>query len=558
MRLGKGDYVKRAGDPPDGFYVVIEGRIEWTSKVRGQDVFVVSLGPGEFWGQELLSYGEALPGKRTCRDARSPVTRSRPDDFWRMLSDLSLDPAQPRGHSWWNVRQPGGGRTQQHAKLISLGTMAAGLAHELNNPAAAVGRSAHEASEIFRESSARAVRLGALDMSPEERLVVAGLPEEVAARAENAGELDSLERSDLEDEVALWLEDRGVEEAWDVSPTLVAAGLDATWLDDLEGRLPGGHVGDVLAWLASEVAGDELLREIGYASTRISELVGAVKSYSYMDKTASREVDVHAGLNSTLIMLGHKLKKGDVEVVRDYEENLPLVCGHGGELNQVWTNLIDNAIDAVDGHGRITVRTASENGRVLVEIADDGPGIPRRGAGQDLRTLLHHKGRGQGHGPRPRHLPPRGRRRPQGRHPRPLRTGRHPLPGAATGGRTGRRRDRHRQGPQDGGRSVMRPLQDERAEQGFTPEQVAGAHALRQRAQLADRRLPLRRDRHRGQLLRRARGGGQDLAPRRRRGDLARHPPDRRVHRRARGSHGEDLDPQGAGRRAEPYLGDRL
>jgi signal transduction histidine kinase len=297
------------------------------------------------------------------------------EDFWRMLSDC---PSILRNLVALVVERFGnlGEAEQQHAKLISLGTMAAGLAHELNNPAAAVGRSAHEAREIFRESSARALRLGALDMSPEVRLLVAGLPEEVATRAENAGELDSLERSDLEDEVALWLEDRGVEESWDVSPTLVAAGLDATWLDDLEGRLPSGHVGDVVTWLASEVAGDELLREIGYASTRISELVGAVKSHSYMDKAASKEVDVHAGLNSTLIMLGHKLKKGDVEVVRDYEENLPLVCGHGGELNQVWTNLIDNAIDAVEGHGRITVRTASENGRVLVEIADDGPGIP--------------------------------------------------------------------------------------------------------------------------------------------------------------------------------------
>jgi signal transduction histidine kinase len=104
--------------------------------------------------------------------------------------------------------------------------------------------------------------------------------------------------------------------------------------------------------------------------------VGAVKSYSHMDKAASREVDVHAGLNSTLMLLGHKLKKGDVEVVRDYEKDLPHVCGHAGELNQVWTNLIDNAIDAVEGRGRITLRTASEDGRVLVEVADDGPGIP--------------------------------------------------------------------------------------------------------------------------------------------------------------------------------------
>jgi signal transduction histidine kinase len=374
MRLEKGDYVKKAGDSPDGFYVVIEGQIEWTSEVRGQDVFVQSLGPGEFWGQELLLTGKPYPvSGRAVTPVRLYAIET--DDFWRMLSDC---PSILRKLMALVVERFGnlGEAEQQHAKLISLGTMAAGLAHELNNPAAAVGRSAHEAREIFRESSAKAIRLGTLDMSPEERLVVAGLPEEVVARAENTGELDSLERSDLEDEVALWLEDRGVEEAWEVSPTLVAAGLDVTWLDELEGRLPGGYAGDVVTWLASEVAGDELLREIGYASIRISELVGAVKSYSYMDKTASKEVDVHAGLNNTLIMLGHKLKKGDIEVVRDYEKNLPPVCGHGGELNQVWTNLIDNAIDAVDGHGRITVRTASENGRVLIEIADDGPGIP--------------------------------------------------------------------------------------------------------------------------------------------------------------------------------------
>jgi signal transduction histidine kinase len=374
LLLRKGDYIKRAGDPPDGFYVVIEGRIEWMSRVRGQDFFVQSLTAGEFWGHEPLLTGRPYPvSGRAVTDVRLYVLET--DDFWRMLSDC---PSILRNLVAIVVERFGnlGEAERQHARLVSLGTMAAGLAHELNNPAAAVGRSAHEAREIFRESSARAIRLGALDLSPEERLIVAGLPAEAAARAENAWEPDSLERSDLEDEVALWLEDRGVEEAWDLSPTLVGAGLDATWLDELEGRLQGGHVGDVVSWLALEVAGDELLREIGYASTRISELVGAVKSYSYMDKAASREVDVHAGLNSTLIMLGHKLKKGDVEVVRDFEKDLPPVCGHGGELNQVWTNLLDNAIDAVDGRGRITVRTASENGRVLVEISDDGPGIP--------------------------------------------------------------------------------------------------------------------------------------------------------------------------------------
>jgi signal transduction histidine kinase len=362
ISLRPGDYVKKEGDPPEGFYVVIEGQIEWTSKIHQQDVYVQSLGAGEFWGHELLLTGKPYPvSGRALTAVRLYMLET--DDFWRMLSDcpsILRNLVASLVERWGNL----GVAEQQHAKLISLGTMAAGLAHELNNP------------EAFRLSSAKAVELGALGMSPEERLIVAGLPEDVASRAENARELDSLERSDLEDEVALWLEDRGVEEAWNLSPTLVGAGLDAQWLDGLENRLSESSIGEVVAWLASEVAGEELLREIRHASTRISELVGAVKSYSHMDKAASRQVDVHAGLNSTLILLGHKLKKGDVEVVRDYEKNLPRVCGHAGELNQVWTNLLDNAIDAVDGHGRITIRTASENGRILVEVCDDGPGIP--------------------------------------------------------------------------------------------------------------------------------------------------------------------------------------
>ena len=174
----------------------------------------------------------------------------------------------------------------------------------------------------------------------------------------------------------MWLEDRGVEEGWEISSTLAGAGLDTAWLEELAERVPQEALGGVLGWLRATMAGDELLREIEGGSARISELVGAIKTFTHMDKAASRKVDVHAGLNSTLIMLGHKLKKGDVEVVRDYEKDLPHVCGHASELNQVWTNLLDNAIDAVDGQGRITVRTASEDGRVLVEVSDDGPGIP--------------------------------------------------------------------------------------------------------------------------------------------------------------------------------------
>jgi signal transduction histidine kinase len=397
IQLETGARIATQGDPPDGFYVVLEGETEWTRRIGGQDAFVVKLGEGSAFAERNLVLDAPYP---TTGHAVTPVRLFKLDvsSFWEMLR---ICPEVLRGILATSV-----GRaelhesvSQQHAKLISLGTMAAGLAHELNNPAAAVGRSAQEAREAFRESSFRAVKLGELGMSPAERAFVAGLPDAVAERAEGTPALDSLERSDREDEVAIWLEDHGVEEAWDLSPALVGAGLDVDWLENLADRLSNRtSLGNVLAWLASEITGDELLREIRQAAARISELVGAVKSYSHMDKASQKEADVHEGLENTLVMLGHKLKKGNVEVVRDYAEDLPRVCAHGSELNQVWTNLIDNAIDAVAGEGHIKVRTARENDRVLVEIADDGPGIPEEIRDRVFEPFFTTKDVGEGTG----------------------------------------------------------------------------------------------------------------------------------------------------------------
>ncbi|MGF1473920.1 MAG: ATP-binding protein [Rubrobacteraceae bacterium] len=397
LDLESGATIATQGDPPDGFYMILEGETEWTQNVGGEEVYVVTLGAGDIFAELILVLDEPYPTTgRATTDLR--LYKISPDAFWNMLtvcpevlrSVVSTSAERAQLHETVS---------QQQAKLASLGTLAAGLAHELNNPAAAISRSAQEAREVFRSSSARAIELNGLEMTPEEREFVAGLPEAAARRAEEAPQLDSLDQSDREDEVAIWLEDRDVEEAWDLSPTLVAAGLDEAWLGGLaehisdEKNIPG-----VLNWLVAEMNGDELLREIEDGSARISELVKAIKSYSHMDKAPLQQVDIHEGLESTLTMLGHKLKKGDVRVERDYAGELPRVCAHGSELNQVWTNLLDNAIDAVAGEGRIEVRTGRENGRILVEISDSGPGIPEEAQGKIFEPFFTTKDVGKGTG----------------------------------------------------------------------------------------------------------------------------------------------------------------
>lgn len=207
--------------------------------------------------------------------------------------------------------------------------------------------------------------------------------------------LDPLEQGDKEDDLPDRLEERGVEDAWELAPTLVAAGVDAESLEEL--RVEDEVLEVAVEWLGATLSLAGLADEMEKSVGRISELVGAMKEYSYMDKASYQEVDVHKGLESTLTMLTHKLKKG-VEVVQDYDRSLPRICAHGGELNQAWTNLLDNAIDAMEGEGRLRIRTSRDGGCVHVEITDSGPGVPKEFRNRIFEPFFTTKDVGEGTG----------------------------------------------------------------------------------------------------------------------------------------------------------------
>jgi signal transduction histidine kinase len=217
-------------------------------------------------------------------------------------------------------------------------------------------------------------------------------------RRKAAPQLSPLEASDREDELAGWLEDHGVAESWEIAPTLVAAGLDAAWLEELAKVLPPRHLGAGLTYPVRALESDSLLDEITEATGRISELLASVKQYTQMDRAPLQTFDVHEGLDATLTMLGHKLGDG-IDLVRDYDRSLPHIAAFPGELNQVWTNLIDNAVDAMDGHGTLTVRTRPGiDDRLVVEIRDTGPGVPDEVRSRIFEPFFTTKPMGKGTG----------------------------------------------------------------------------------------------------------------------------------------------------------------
>ena len=372
-----GEVMFRKGDKPEAMVVYLEGESHAYWDVSDHDIVYISHA-----GDQKTEVSGMLPFSRMTEFQVTgyAVTDVRllwfPVRFFpEMMQRMPLLVERLVGIMSDRVREAAT-LDQQQDKLIALGKLSAGLAHELNNPAAGATRAANDLIETLKELRAADMRLCSHDLNEEQQESIDAFESKAIDHTATAKQLNSLDQSDREDEVSEWLEAHGIGEPWKLSGNLVEAGMDSAALEQLLGEIPSTATADVLARVNCQLAAAKLASEIKTATARITELVGAIKEYSYMDQAKVQELDVHKGLDNTLLILKYKLKKKNISVTREYAESLPLIKAYGSELNQVWTNLIVNAVDAMSEGGKLKVRTKREPTDIMVEIRDNGGGIP--------------------------------------------------------------------------------------------------------------------------------------------------------------------------------------
>src|SRR5579863_3367435 len=392
LHLKAGDFYLRQGDPADAMFVILEGLLQGRGELGGETV-VFNVEPGDVTGllpfsrmKQFTVSGRAVTDSRALRFPASlfPELVQKMPVLTQRLVGLMSDRIRETTRL-----------EQQRDRLASLGKLSAGLAHELNNPASAARRATSELRDILKKIKSASLELGRRDLTPTQKSEIEKM--ETSFTQPDVVPPDALTISDLEDQIDSLLRSHGQNDLWQLAAELARRNIKPEMLESLFASLDADTARAALVRIAASVEVATLLHEIESSTSRISDLVGAIKEYTYMDQAAIQNVDVVKSLEITLTILNHKLKQG-VSVHRDYQRLPFLVNSFGSELNQVWTNLIDNAIDAMSGKGELRVRTYRDDNCVVVEIADNGPGISPEVQPHIFEPFFTTKGVGEGTG----------------------------------------------------------------------------------------------------------------------------------------------------------------